>query len=108
MHKTLKAATIRPPCANLFTQQRAFNDFRHVYNDERPHDGLDGRTPGSLYKPSTREYPRQLLPFEYPGHFIVKRITNAGTSRFKKMLFIPNALKQNTIGLEESDDGIWA
>jgi transposase InsO family protein len=109
MHKTLKAGAIRPPRANLVTQQRAFNEFRLVYNEERPHDTLDGRTPGSLYQPSIREYSRQLPPFEYPGHFLVKRITNAGTFRFKKkLLFIANALKQYTIGLEEIDDGIWS
>jgi putative transposase len=109
MHKTLKAGAIRPPRANLVTQQRAFNEFRLVYNEERPHDTLDGRTPGSLYQPSVREYSRQLPPFEYPGHFLVKRITNAGTFRFKKkLLFIANALKQYTIGLEEIDDGIWS
>jgi hypothetical protein len=46
---------------------------------------------------------------EYPGHFIVKRITNAGTFRFKRrLLFIANALKQHTIGLEEVADGIWS
>jgi transposase InsO family protein len=109
MHKTLKAAAIRPPRANLLAQQRAFNEFRRLYNEERPHDTLDGRTPGSLYEPSVREYSRQLPPFEYPGHFLLKRITNAGTFRFKKkLLFIANALKQFTIGLEEVDDGVWS
>lgn len=109
MHKTLKAGAIRPPRANLIAQQRAFNQFRGVYNDERPHDALNGRTPASLYQPSVREYARQLPPIEYPGHFIVKRITHAGTFRFKKkLLFIANALKQYSIGLEEVDDGIWS
>lgn len=38
-----------------------------------------------------------------------RRITNAGTFRFKKkLLFIANALKQNIIGLEEVADGIWS
>ena len=50
-----------------------------------------------------------LPPIEYPGHFIVKRITNAGTFRFKKrVLFIANSLKQYRIGLEEVADGIWS
>ena len=39
----------------------------------------------------------------------MKRITNAGTFRFKKrLLFIADALKQHTIGLEEVADGIWS
>ncbi|HEV2084499.1 MAG TPA: hypothetical protein VGR09_05420 [Gemmatimonadales bacterium] len=49
------------------------------------------------------------IPLEYPGHFLVKRVTNAGTFRLKhKLLFIANALKQHHIGLEETDDGIWS
>jgi transposase InsO family protein len=109
MHKTLKGDAIRPPRATLTAQQRAFNRFRRVYNDERPHRFLRGKTPGSLYRPSTRAYAGELPPIEYPGHFLIKRITNAGTFRFKKrLLFIANALKQHTIGLEEIADGIWS
>ena len=109
MHKTLKGEATRPPRANLPAQQRAFNRFRTIYNEERPHQSLAGKTPASLYRPSNREYTGVLPPIEYPGHFIVKRITNAGTFRFKKrLLFIANALKQHTIGLEEVDDGIWS
>ena len=48
-------------------------------------------------------------PVEYPGHFIVKRVTNAGTIRLKKRrLFIAHALKQHPVGLEEVADGIWS
>jgi putative transposase len=109
MHKTLKGDAIRPPRATLAAQQRAFIRFQGVYNTERPHKFLRGRTPGSLYRPSTRAYTGVLPPIEYPGHFLVKRITNAGTFRFKKrLLFIAKSLQQHTIGLEEIADGIWS
>src|SRR5215831_3659705 len=97
MHKTLKGEAIRPPRANLLAQQRAFHSFRDVYNNERPHQALRGLTPASLYHPSAREYTTDKPPIEYPGHYIVKRVTNAGTIRFKKkLLFIANALKSST------------
>jgi putative transposase len=109
MHKTLKGDAIRPPRATLAAQQRKFNRFRREYNEDRPHQTLRGRTPASLYQPSRRTYTGTLPPIEYPGHYLVKRITNAGTFRFKKrLLFIANALKQHTIGLEEVADGIWS
>ena len=109
MHKTLKAEAIRPPRATLAPQQRALNRFRIEYNDERAHQFLQGAAPGSQYRTSSRLYTGTLPAMEYPGHFIVKRITNAGTVRFKKrLLFIANALKQHAIGLEEVDDGIWS
>src|SRR2546422_11594448 len=48
-------------------------------------------------------------PVEYPGHFLVKRVTNAGTIRLKKrLLFLANAVKQHPVGLEEVEDGIWS
>lgn len=109
MHKTLKAEAIRPPRGSLAAQQRVFNSFRTLYNEERPHEHLSGRTPASLYRPSPRPYTEKLPLLEYPGHFLVKRVTNAGTFRFKhRLLFIANALKQHHIGLEEVDDGIWS
>jgi putative transposase len=109
LHKTLKAEAIRPPKANLAAQQRAFNAFRAEFNTERPHSALNGDAPGHHYTPSPRPYPERLPPLEYPGHFIVKRVTNAGTFRLKhKLLFIANALKQHHIGLEEIDDGVWS
>ncbi|MGQ0703728.1 MAG: hypothetical protein ACT4PM_11410 [Gemmatimonadales bacterium] len=109
MHRTLKAGACRPPRANLAAQQRAFNRFSTLYNDERPHEYLSGRTPSSSYTASPRPYPARLPPLEYPGHFIVKRVTNAGTFRLQhKLLFIANALKRHHIGLEETDDGIWS
>jgi putative transposase len=109
MHRTLKAATTRPPARDLARQQRVFRAFQREYNTERPHVALDGDPPAVRYTPSPRPYSTQLAPLEYPGHFLVKRVTNAGTIRFKhKLLFLANALKQHHVGLEETDDGVWA
>jgi len=109
MHKTLKGEAIRPPRSTLATQQRAFTAFRRLYNEERPHAALHGRTPASLYRASPRAYPGTLPPVEYPGHFIVKRVTNAGTIRFKtRLLFLATALTHHPVGLEEVADGIWS
>ena len=109
MHKTLKGEACRPPQSCLVTQQRAFNIFRRLYNDERPHAALGDRPPALLYRPSPRPYTGALPTVEYPGHFLVKRVTNAGTIRLKtRLLFLSNALKQHPVGLEETGDGIWS
>jgi hypothetical protein len=56
-----------------------------------------------------RPYPERLPALEYPAHFPVKKINTAGTFRFRdKLLYPANALVDQQIGLEETDDGIWA
>jgi putative transposase len=75
----------------------------------RGNQRVQSSLPDPHYAPSTPVYPGRLPALEYPGHYIVKRVTNAGTFRLKhKLLFISNALKQQFIGLEEIDDGIWS
>lgn len=109
MHKTLKAGACRPPRGTMAAQQRAFNRFRAEYNNERPHEALQDRPPSSQYRPSPRTYNGQLPSVEYPGHFVVKRVTGAGTIRLGyKLIFISSALKYLSIGLEETGDGIWS
>lgn len=109
MHRTLKRRAIRPPRAHLAAQQRAFAAFRTEYNDERPHETLGGATPGSRYTPSPRTYPERLPAQEYPGHYLVKKITTGGTFKFQgRLLFLATPLVHHHIGLEETADGIWS
>src|SRR5262249_36971379 len=96
MHRTLKAEAIRPPRANLLAQQRAFHAFRHVYNNDRPHQALRGHTPAALYRSSEREYTTDAPAIEYPGHYIVKRVTNAGTVRSKSAFCLSPTPSNNT------------
>jgi hypothetical protein len=65
--------------------------LRGKYNEERPHAALDGDPPAARYVASSRVYPATLPPLEYPDHFLVKRVTHAGTIRFKHtLLFLAN------------------
>jgi putative transposase len=109
MHKTLKYEATRPPERDRLAQQRRFAQFRAEYNTERPHEALGGKPPASCYACSPRVYPDTLPPLEYPGHFVVKPVTAAGTFRFKhKLLFIAHALAHHRIGFEEVAEGVWS
>ena len=109
MHRTMKRQAIKPVRANCAAQQRNFDAFRREYNEERPHERLQQETPSSQYAPSPRPYPERCPPLEYPGHFRVKKVTTGGTFRFQqKLLYLANAMVDQQIGLEETDDGIWA
>ena len=109
MHRTLKRQAVRPVQRTCAGQQRAFDAFRHEYNTVRPHEWLNQETPASRYAPSPRRYPARLPAVEYPGHFLVKKVTTGGTFRFhNKVLYVANALTNQHIGLEEIEDGLWA
>lgn len=109
MHRTLKRQAIKPVRGTCAAQQRNFDAFRQEYNTERPHERLAQQTPASQYTASPRPYPERLPPLEYPRHCLVKKITTGGTFRFQhKLLYLANAMVDQHIGLEETDDGIWA
>ena len=109
MHRTLKRQAIKPVRQTCAAQQRNFDAFRREYNDERPHETLGQTTPASHYTVSPRPYPARLPQPEYPGHFLTKRITTGGTFKFgKRLLYLANALTNQHIGLEETDDGLWS
>jgi transposase InsO family protein len=109
MHRTFKREAIKPVRHSCRSQQRNFDAFQDEYNTERPHEALGQDTPASRYCPSVRAYPDRLAPLEYPGHFLVKKTTTGGTFRFRtRLLYLANAMVDQQIGLEETDDGIWA
>jgi hypothetical protein len=65
--------------------------------------------PASAYRTSCRPYPDRVPQPEYPGHYLVKRITTGGTFRFRnRLLYLANAMVDQQIGLEQTEDGVWS
>jgi len=109
MHRTLKAETTRPPEQTMDRQQKRFDEFRHVYNAERPHEALGQKRPTTIYRPSPRPYPESLPPIEYAGHLETRKIDCRGMMRWKhERIFTSKTLTGEWVGLEEIDDGIWS
>jgi transposase InsO family protein len=108
MHRTLKAETAMPPAASAVAQQRRFDAFRREYNQVRPHEALDMRTPAQLYSPSPRKKPRQLLQPQYPAHFEQRLVSANGCIRWlKHAVSLSSALIGEIVGLENVDEGQW-
>jgi len=109
MHRTLKAATAQPPAANLRAQQKAFDDFRREYNEERPHEGLGGQTPAEVYTASPRDFPERLAPCpEYPLEWETRGVRACGKFSWKgENIMLTKPLVGQRIGLEPLADGVW-
>lgn len=108
MHRTLKAETQRPPAGSRGAQQRAFDCFRHTFNEERPHEALGQRPPAALHRPCTREYPETLPPLQYPAHWEVRRVSHNGGIRWhNRWVNVSHVLAEEYIGFEETGDDLW-
>jgi hypothetical protein len=108
MHRTLKQDTTNPSAKTVRAQQKRFDEFRRVYNYERPHEALSQETPGSLYAPSTRLLPRYTKAYVYPAHFQTRRVNDAGDiSWHKSRVFISEVFRGEDIGLEKVEDRFY-
>jgi transposase InsO family protein len=108
IHRTLKAETTKPPAANARAQQKAFDHFKHIYNEERPHQALEMKTPAACYTCSPRAYPERLPQPEYDAGMQVRKVGPCGTFGWKGgKIFISETLANEPIGLELIEDDLW-
>jgi transposase InsO family protein len=103
-HRTL-AELVREPEQDVRAQQRAFDRFRHEYNDQRPHEALGLKPPARAYTPSPNRYPRKLQDFdEYDAHAVLQ-VDRAGFVRWqKRRVLVSSALAHEYVSVDADDD----
>jgi hypothetical protein len=107
MHLTLKKEATRPPGMNSLQQQARFDAFVDEFNTERPHEGLDMKTPAEVYLPSTKLY-AGLPELAYPLHDRDIMVTACGRiCMHRKKINISTVLAGQRLGIKEVDEGIW-
>lgn len=85
--------------------QRAFDEFRDIYNLERPHEALELGTPVTRYQPSQRPYPEVLPQIEYWPGDEVRKVQAHGEVFFKGRVFhVSKALKGYPVALRPTND----
>lgn len=82
-HRTLKEELLvgrtwadHPAC------QKAFDDWRQMYNEERPHEAVGMQPPATRYQPSARAFPDPLPRVEYDAGASVRRVRDGGRMLF--------------------------
>jgi transposase InsO family protein len=106
-HLTLQQHTASPPKVDATSQQRAFDRFRHEYNDVRPHEALGQTPPGRHYEPSLRPMPEAKTP-EYDPDMTQRWVTPGGEIHIKgRVLYVSNLLAKQPVGLRQVDDDEW-
>lgn len=110
LHRTLKAELLsRYTLKDLADCQSHFDDWRDLYNCERPHEALDMQSPISRYQPSPRPFPEVLPPILYEPHDIIRKVDLSGKISFHNHSFhVGKAFRYNPVALRPSqDDGIY-
>ena len=107
MHLTLKKEATKPAAKNLLQRQERFDRFIEYYNDERPHQALNGRCPGQLYRPSGRPY-TGLSELEYPLHDRTITVTQCGRICIgRRKINLSQVFAGQNVGIKEIAEKIW-
>ncbi|HEX5636592.1 MAG TPA: IS481 family transposase [Gammaproteobacteria bacterium] len=110
-HRTLNAEVLNGQAFHdLAHAQRAFDQWRPVYNEQRPHEALNYQTPVSRYQPSQRTIPQTLPDIEYSQDDHVITVGWDGVVKFARQKFkVSNALQHLPIALraDPEQDGAY-
>ena len=107
MHRVYQAEVAARPAANPRAQQWRNTRWVACYNYQRPHEALDQRTPGSLYRKSRRSYRGPLRKIKYPPGWLARRVTASGYIRWRSRLrVIGRAFGGQYIGLKRLSPGV--
>jgi transposase InsO family protein len=83
-HRTLTAEVLRyEHFVDLAHTQRRFDEWREVYNHERPHEALGLAVPASRYTASQRAFPESVPPIEYGPGELVRKVCEKGRITYK-------------------------
>lgn len=105
LHRTLNEELIRRyPMANLTQCQISFDQWRDMYNNDRPHESLKMDTPCEHYQPSSKPFPKFLPPITYPPGYTVRKVDQSGGIYFQnKRHRIGKAFRYSVVGLRQDE-----
>lgn len=89
------------------SDQALLDQWRRIFNEERPHEALRMRRPAEIYQSSTRRYEGTPTDLDYVGMERRKVGRHGGIGWAKRTVFISSALKGWSVGLEAEGAATW-
>jgi transposase InsO family protein len=104
LNRSLKAEVLRrQDLRDLKEAQRAFDEWREIYNHERPHEALELAVPAQRYALSARRYRPRLEPIEYATEDTLKKVKTKGEITWQnRTYFIGQAFAGEWVALRRT------
>lgn len=111
MHRDMKME-VQAICKGNFKQQKAALElWREEFNNERPHEALEMRTPAEIYVKSERKFKTEISQLKYPKGFIKRKVNTNGIIMVEgEKYFLTTALRGWNIALKPIKSGkleVW-
>lgn len=110
IHRDIRSELQSAPADDAGMSQDLFDEWRRVFNWERPHEALQMKAPGEVYVPSARRYEPGPVDIAYPPGWLERRVASNGTIMLcSAHLFVSTALDGFVLGLQPVADrlDVW-
>ncbi len=101
-HRTLNEAIRYRGKPQLADWPGALEEFRRIYNEQRPHEALQMKRPAERYRVSSRSYQAKPPKWEYPSGSMVRELNGKGVLDWEgQQWFVCEALAGQRVRMEE-------
>jgi transposase InsO family protein len=108
MHRTMVETCVVNPAATNALQQLEFDKFRHLFNHERPHEGIGMDRPSHRHRCAPTPFPEQVPVLEYEPHFETQMVDGRGRIHWRgERVFFSDAFVNERIAFERVDYSTW-
>ena len=105
-HRTMKNELLNHRSfSDVLDADKHLQEWRVKYNNIRPHEALNMRTPAEVYTPSSKMYSKNIKPYEYDGRFHTIKVNSWGYVRFAQwQVYLSETLIGERVEFRTSQD----
>lgn len=111
MHADISREIQGKIAGGIKANQEAIDLWVKEYNEVRPHEALNMKTPAEFYKTSDRIYEEDVVEIEYPIGYLSRKVNKHGKIKLQKEQYqLSSSLRGLTVGIQEQEMGeymVW-
>jgi transposase InsO family protein len=105
-HRTMRGEVVwKCEGKTIEESRKLLEDWRMVYNTERPHEAIGMQVPAERYRPSERSFPERWPEIEYGLSDVVRKVQDEGLLHYKGRRFkVSKALRGQPVAIRPSGE----